>query len=118
MLAQHPANLLLRFALQIIALVGVAQWGWGKSPALGIGIPLLLALVWLVFTTPGDPGHKNRTLVPIQGWVRLLLEAALFTFALVCFFAQGQVVLMISLLLTLLLHYFWSAERVVWLLKH
>jgi hypothetical protein len=118
MLAQHPANLLLRFSLEIIALVGVGEWGWEKSIGLGIGLPLLLVVLWMVFSTPGEPGNKKRVLVPIPGWVRLLLEAILFAFALLCFINIGQVILAISVLLALLLHYFWSAERVAWLLKH
>jgi hypothetical protein len=118
MLAQHPANLLLRFAIQIIGLVGIAQWGWGKSIGLGIGLPLLVILIWMVFATPGEPGRKNRVLVAVPGWVRLLIEAVLLALALLCFVALGQVLMAISLIFVILLHYFWSAERVAWLLKH
>jgi hypothetical protein len=123
MLSQHPANLLLRFSLEIIALIGVGQWAWGKAtgPAqliFAVALPLIFVVMWMVFTTPGEPGRKNRSLVPVPGWVRLLLEAVLFIFALFCFFSIGQEILTLALIFALLLHYFWSAERVVWLLRN
>lgn len=46
------ANLVLRFVLELCALVAIGYWGFyvaGSSPSkwiLGIGAPLLVAVVW------------------------------------------------------------------------
>jgi hypothetical protein len=124
MLTQHPANLLLRFALEIVALVGVGQWAWQKFDGslrylAGIGLPLLLYLAWGAFKTPGEPGPgSRRVLLPIPGRARILFEAVWFLFAVGCMFASGNPILGVSVALALLLHYFWSAERVVWLWRN
>ncbi len=120
----HPANLLLRFVLEIAALIGIGQWAWQKYDGLpryliGIGLPLLLYLAWGVFKTPGEPGAgPKKVLVPISGRARLLFEITWFLFALWCMFIGGNLVLGGILIFTLLLQYFWSAERVVWLWNH
>jgi Protein of unknown function (DUF2568) len=52
------ANLALRFILELCALVALGYWGFkaGGSPitklALGIGAPLLAAVVWGTFLAP------------------------------------------------------------------
>ena len=123
MLVQHPANLLLRFVLEIVALVGIGQWGWEKFQGpprifFAFGLPLLFTLLWIIFATPGEPGRNIRSLVPVPGRVRLLLEAFLFFFATWCFFASGRLFLAMVVAFALLLHYFWSADRVAWLMKN
>lgn len=123
MLTHHPANLLLRLVLEITALVGMGQWGWSIDQGsvkylAAFGIPLLAGAVWVVFKTTGDPWLKKQPLIPIPGKARLLLEAVFFFTAVLCFLASGQIFLGLIFTVTLLLHYFWSAERVVWLWKN
>lgn len=120
MLTHHPANLLLRLVIQIVSLVSLGQWGWDQGAgwmkyALGIGIPVLAALIWIVFTVPGDPGWKNRVVIPIPGRLRLGLEILLFLIVLTTLVSRSQVFLAGFLAFALLLHYLWSAERVAWL---
>lgn len=126
MLAQHPANLLLRFVLEVAGLVIAGQWGWRAAagwPALPrllltIGLPLLMATLWAVFRYPGDTtgGGKHAT-VAIPGPARLLLELAFFGFALYAAFANGQTALGIGFAFALLLHHAWSFNRLAWLAR-
>jgi hypothetical protein len=51
------ANLVLRFALEIGALVAVSVWGLSAADGvlrllLGVGAPLLVAVVWGLFVSP------------------------------------------------------------------
>jgi hypothetical protein len=123
MLSRHPANLLLRLVLEITGLTGIFQWGWahesnGQRYALGVALPLVIALLWFVITTPGDPGRTGRVLVSVPGKARLLLEYATFILALLCLFAAGKMALGIAFLVALFLHLFWSAERYIWLYRN
>lgn len=123
MLAQHPANLLLRFALEITGLVGIGRWGWETFqgfPRLlaAFGLPLVLALLWMTVGTPGDTSRGKPPLKSVPGRVRLGMEAAFLLFAIYCFLASGQPLLALFFGFALLLHYLWSAERVVWLMKN
>ena len=82
MTAVKSANLALRFLLELGALVAFGYWGFhtgGSTPAkvaLGIGAPLLVAVVWGVFVAP----RAVVTLPPLAkfllGLIVLLLAAA------------------------------------------
>jgi hypothetical protein len=67
------ANLALRFLLELCALVALGYWGFKTGGglitklALGIGAPLLAAVVWGTFLAP-------RAAVPTPGLLRLVLE--------------------------------------------
>jgi hypothetical protein len=122
MLARHPANLILRFILEIVALVAAGQWGWRAGQGawryvLAVGLPLLLAAAWATFAVPGDPSRSGHAPVPIPGRARLVMEGAFFTLAVLAHLASRQIVLAGVFAFAVLLHYFWSAERIAWLLK-
>ncbi len=56
----NPANLGLRFVLELSALTAVGFWGWARLEGLprwlhAVGVPLALAAAWGVFNVPGDP---------------------------------------------------------------
>ena len=123
MLAQHPANLILRFFLEIVALVSVGQWGWqaGQGPwryVYGLGLPLLLAAAWATFAVPGDTSRSGKAPIPVPGRARLALEIAFFTLSVLAMLANGSLALAAAFGLAALLHYFWSAARVVWLWRN
>jgi hypothetical protein len=71
------ANLALRFLLELCALAALAYWGFktGESVVakigLGIGAPLLAAIVWGTFLAP-------RASIPTPGFLRLVLELVVF----------------------------------------
>lgn len=82
-------NLALRFLLELCLLAALAYWGFQTGvglPArlgLGLGAPLLAAVVWGVFVAPA-----SRRRVPLP-W-RLFLEAVLFGAAVAGLAAAGQ----------------------------
>jgi hypothetical protein len=75
-----PANLALRFVLELAALAAVSWWGWevGGSTAarlaLAVVFPLAVAFVWGTFIAP-----KARVKVSRPVW--LVLQIAIFVVA-------------------------------------
>ena len=53
-LGTHPANLTLRFLLELSALFALGRWGWsgrddGLRMLIGLGLPLAAAAAWGIF---------------------------------------------------------------------
>ncbi len=116
---KHPINLLLRFLLELAALIGMGVWGWTTQeglwrPLLGLGIPLLAAALWGVFRVPGDPREAP---VAVRGWVRLLLEGLYFAAGVGLLAAAGQQTAAGILGALVILHYLVSYDRIRWLLE-
>lgn len=70
------ANLLVRFLLELCMYAAVGYWGfktqstWVMKIILGIGLPLLIAVLWSIFLAP-------KATHPLQGISRLPLELIL-----------------------------------------
>ena len=70
-------NLAIRFLLEICVLISVGYWGfktnsgWLLKILLGIGGPLLIAIIWGMFGAPKATYHLN-------GLMRLALEVLVF----------------------------------------
>lgn len=85
----ESANLALRFLLELCALAALGYWGFqtGKGPivkfGLGIGAPLLAAVVWGMYGAPGSQAA-------VTGVMRVGLELAIFGVAAVALYAAGQ----------------------------
>lgn len=83
----------VHFLLELCALAAAAWWGFktggsgGMKFLLGVGVPLLLAVVWGVFRVPNEPGPA---VVAVPGWLRLLIEWGVFAFAVWGLHAAGQ----------------------------
>lgn len=117
-MASHPLNLALRFLLELAALAAYIFWGWtahegAQRYLLGIGLPLLAAVVWGAFRVPNDPGKAP---VPVPGPVRLALEVAFFAGA-VGLLATVRPTPALVLGALVVLHYLVSYDRVLWLLR-
>lgn len=86
------SNLLVRFLLELGMLAAIGYWGFrtGSGAAmkviLGIGLPLLIAIVWGLFLSP-------KAAHPLKGISRELLELALFGSGAVALFASNLPVL-------------------------
>ena len=121
-MASHPLNLILRFLLEITALIIMGIWGWHQVDGslqyvLAVGIPILASTFWGVFAVPQDPSRSGKAPIPIPGLLRLLLEVAFFGFA-----VWGLVRLEWMLFSwifggVLFLHYLLSYDRIQWLLS-
>jgi hypothetical protein len=79
----RAADLALRFACELAALVAVGWWGWTVSPVLGIVLPVVVAAFWGAFIAP-----RARRRLPDPG--RLAVELVIFAAATACFVAVGQ----------------------------
>lgn len=117
-MSHHPLNLVLRFLLELYALVAMGVWGWSQTDGLlrfvwAIGIPLAAAFLWGAFRVEGDGG---KPLARVPGWTRLSLEIIFFGFAV---WAQAQVSPIGGLAFGVFVlgHYLISYDRILWLLK-
>ncbi len=120
----NPVNQLLRFVLEILALAAFAFWGWAwGSPwkwPLAIGLPILVAIVWAAFVTPGDPSRGKDGWVAVPGWFRLLLELTIFGLAVAALLNahsnDNATYLAAILAAGVIIHYALSWDRIRWLL--
>ncbi len=82
-------NLLLRFLLELCILAAVGFWGVkaGSQTAikigLGVGTPLLFALVWGIFMAPASSSRLQ------EPWL-LIAELIIFGLAIVALYQAGQ----------------------------
>ena len=82
-------NLLTRFLLELGMLAAVGYWGfetgsgWGTKVILGIGLPLLIAVVWGLFVAP-----KAR--FPLRGASHLALSFILLSTGAIALFASHR----------------------------
>jgi hypothetical protein len=118
-LGSHPANLGLRFLLELAAWAAMGYWGWTQHAGAlrfvwGIGLPLLAMALWSTFRVPDDPGKAP---VPVPGVLRLALELAEFGAAAALLIAAGRAPLGIGLGAIVALHYAASLDRIEWLLR-
>jgi hypothetical protein len=123
MLSRHPANLILRSFLEFVGLLVIGQWGWrlyegGLRFVFGLGLPVLLAVLWATLTVPADPSLSGKVLVQVPGRLRLAFELLFFLFALWTLFSSGQTAFGLAFGIGILLHYFWSMDWIVWLLRN
>ena len=120
-MGSHPINLFFRFILELCALTAIGIWSWKQSDGLlrfflSIGIPIIIAAIWGVFAVPEDPSRSGSAPVVVSGIVRLLIELAIFAFAIWSLYNIGSVRLSRILGIAVLLHYFLSYDRINWLI--
>lgn len=85
-------NLAIRFLLELCMLAAVGYWGfkaqsgWILKILLGIGLPVLIAVLWGTFLAP-------KATRPLSGVSFLTLELVLFSMGTIALFASGKPVL-------------------------
>ena len=85
----QPANLLLRFLLELSALGALGNWGFHSTSSLlgrltfGIGAPLIAAVLWAIFVSPNAS-------VPLSTPLWLLVQAGIFGAAMTGLMASGR----------------------------
>jgi hypothetical protein len=82
-------NLAVRFLLELCMLAAVGYWGfksqsgWGMKLMLGIGLPVLIAVVWGLFVAP-------KAIYPLSGIPHMLLALILLGSGAIALFASGN----------------------------
>jgi len=119
-MANNPLNLTLRFILELVGLFALGYWEWTQHDGLyrwllAAGLPLLATVLWGTFRVPNDPGPAP---VAVPGWVRLLLEAAYFTSAVLAFYGSQKPAWAMIFGLVVVVHYLISYDRVTLLLRN
>jgi hypothetical protein len=118
-MANHPLVLLVRFLLELGALLALGYWGWTQHAGvmrvlLALGVPLVAAAAWGTFRVPGYPGKAP---VAVPGPVRLLLEAAFFAGAVWALYAAQRPQRGLVFGVIVVLHYLASYDYVLKLLR-
>jgi len=113
-------NLAFRLFLELFAFFALGFWGWTQHSGperflWGFGLPVLAAVVWAVFRVPGEPGKAP---VPVPGPVRLAIEALFFGGAVWALYAGGRGDRALTLGVLVLLHYGFSYDRIIRLVKN
>ncbi|MFO7934339.1 MAG: YrdB family protein [Bacteroidales bacterium] len=121
-MSKNPVNLLLRFLLELMALIVTAMWGYSLSDSWSrilwaILFPLLFAAIWGVYAVKEDPSRSGRTVVPTPGPVRLLLELALFGVVTWMLIDLGYTLTGAIFGGVVLIHYLISLDRILWLMR-
>ncbi len=121
-MGSHPINLMIRFILELMALVSVGFWGWKSNEGilqyiLGIGLPILMTIIWGTFAVPDDPSRSGKAPVPVSGLIRLLLEFTFFALAVWALHDLQQDKLSYILGGIVIIHYIVSYDRISWLLS-
>ena len=117
----HPANLGLRFLLEMTALASLGYWGWTyfDGPlrfASAIILPVLAAVLWETFAVPDDPSRSGSAPVPVPGAARFALEIAFFALPALGLYLLGAKQFGMIFGAVVVLHYLLSYDRIVWLL--
>jgi hypothetical protein len=85
----QSANLLVRFLLELCILGSLGYWGFQTSSGvlvktvLGLGAPLVAAVVWGTFVSP-------KAAIPLSAPVWILVQAGVFGVAMAALAASGR----------------------------
>lgn len=121
-MSSHPLNLALRFLLELATLTVIGYWGFKNNAGIlkyfmGIGLPLLLAVIWGVFAVSNDPSRSGKTVVETAGIIRLVIELLFFAGGIFALYKLGYNKAVLVFAVTVIVHYLISYDRVLWLLK-
>jgi hypothetical protein len=113
-------NLLLHFILELCALAALSYWGFKSGDSswmkvlLGVGLPILAAVIWGSLRVPNDPGPA---LIAVNGRLRLAIEWGLFAGATAALFTAGRPMLAWTFGAAAVIDYALMYERVMRLLR-
>lgn len=90
--------------------------GWIRY-LFAIGLPIIFAIIWGVFAVPNDPSRSGNAPIVTPGIIRLILELAMFGFAIWALLDLGHNRAGIIMGIVTALHYMVSYDRVSWLIN-
>ncbi len=117
------ANDVLRFILELWALIAYGYWGLNQSfglfnYVLMIGLPIVMAVLWGTFAVPDDPSRSGGAPVPVPGVVRLVLELLILGGAFWVMFVGVLFYVSVIYIALVIVHYILARERIKWLLSN
>ena len=118
----HPANLALRFLLELVALLALGWWGLSLADSwlrfvLAVLFSAVAATIWGTFAVPDDPSRSGEAPVVVRGWIRLGLELIVFGGAVIGLASVGRGSFAAVFLVVVVVHYLLSIDRISWLLE-
>ena len=118
----HPANLALRFLLELVALLALGWWGLSLADnwlrfVLAVLFSAVAATIWGTFAVPDDPSRSGEAPVVVRGWIRLGLELIVFGGAVIGLASVGRGSFAAVFLVVVVVHYLLSIDRIGWLLE-
>jgi hypothetical protein len=118
----HPANLALRFLLELVALLALGWWGLSLADnwlrfVLAVLFSAVAATIWGTFAVPDDPSRSGEAPVVVRGWIRLGLELIVFGGAVIGLASVGRGSFAAVFLVVVVVHYLLSIDRISWLLE-
>ncbi len=121
-MGSNVINLTIRFLLELSALAAMGIWGWKQSDGLirvvlAVGIPIVAAALWGIFAVPNDPSRSGSAPIAIPGVLRLIMELLFFAFAVWTLFKMGYNYMGLIIGILVAVHYIFSYDRIMWLLK-
>lgn len=116
------ANDVLRFILEIWALIAFGYWGLNQNfglfnYVLAIALPIAAAAIWGTFAVPDDPSRSGGAPVPVPGVVRLVLELLIFGLAFLAMFVGTLFYISLVYVILVIVHYILARNRIRWLLS-
>ena len=121
-MGSNPLNLLIRFLLELTALIALGFWGWRNGEgafryALAIIIPVIIAAVWGTFAVPDDPSRSGSAPIAVAGYLRLAVELTVFCFAIWALYDTKFVKSSWIMGAVVAVHYMVSYDRIMWLIN-
>lgn len=121
-MGSHPINLMIRFILELLALAAVGFWAWKSFDGilqyiLGIGLPIIMTIIWGTFAVPDDPSRSGKAPIPVSGTLRLLIEFLFFALATWSLYDLQEIELSSIFGGLVIIHYLVSYDRISWLLS-
>ena len=121
-MGSNPINLVLRFILEMAALVSMGFFGWQLSDnwlkfILVILLPLTAMIIWGVFNVPDDPNRSGNAPIKVPGVLRLIIEIVFFSLSVLFLILIGKTIIAVILGALVIIHYLFSWDRLVWLVK-
>jgi len=115
------ANDVLRFILELWALVVFGYWGLNQNFGLlnyvfMLILPILAAVAWGTFAVPNDPSRSGGAPVPVPGAIRLLLEFLILGSAFWIMYSIISIYLGLVFGILVIIHYILAHKRIKWLL--
>ncbi|KDN91233.1 hypothetical protein EF87_19945 [Bacillus amyloliquefaciens] len=118
----NQINLLLRFLLEVAALIFIGLFAWSHfngflKYVLTLVLPIVAMLIWTVFAVPNDSSRSGQTVIAVNGVIRLIIELLIFAIAVAAIYFSDLKTVSIIFFCLIILHYIASVERIKWLLN-